>query len=302
VSRAEVVTFRRKILEIREEYEQCLEQIEQDLARRKGVSCENVKGSGRDVALEAHARAYLIDPILRELGWDVSSSHTIVIEDPVEPVAGSDKGNRRFLDYHGRDNAKGRSLLVVESKRPNAKLPHLDKGDVPTYIAQALKGIHTANPKATKLPGEWQKWIETLIDYVRRTKDQFGHTPARALIANGGWFVVFRDVEDTLLSGEPATQEILVFKNWDELDTRLESFYSLLNYRALSGHIPPQHPSALGEFIPEGEEALCAHVVDISYVRHGEKQPAVSIRVAASVRTTKGASILFRKSYDEEFI
>jgi len=299
---AEVETFKRRVRDLRQKYKHDLEQIERDFARRHGVSFQDVRGRGPEIALEAHARVYVIDPLLKELGWNVSNAATLVIEDTVEPIADAAEGNRRFLDYHGRDNTEDRSLVILEAKRPNAALPDPDKWDVPLFIAQALRDIHTANLKGPKLPGKWQEWLTTLIDYVKRSKDQFGHVPVRVTITNGEWFVVFNDVEATLLSKNPSPGNILVFNNLEDVEAQAEKFYDLLNYPSLSGHIPPQHPSALPDFISTDEEALCAQVVDVSYVRHGARQPAISIRVAAWVRTTKGSWVLFRKSYPEEFI
>ena len=302
VSRTEVETFRRRIRDLRQKYEHALDQIEQDLARRKRVDWVQVKGSGRDVALEVHARIYLIDPLLKELGWDVSSPTTIVVEDAVEAVSGSADSNRRFLDYHGRDNAEGRSLVIIEAKRPNSALPDPDKDDIPAFFAQALRDMRLVKVEGPKLPGKWQEWVESLVDYADRAMSNFGHVAVRVLITNGEWFVVFKNVEATLLSDNPVKNNILVFSSLRDVEARSEEFYDLFSYRVLSGHIPPQHPSELPEFVPDDHEALCAQVVDLSYVRHGARQPAISVRVAAWVRSDKGGWIFFSKSYPEEFL
>ena len=120
---AEVEIFRRRVRDLRQKYRHDLEQIERDFARRHGVSFQDVRGRGPEIALEAHARIYVIDPLLKELGWNVSNAATLVIEDTVEPIADAAEGNRRFLDYHGRDNTEDRSLVILEAKRPNAALP-----------------------------------------------------------------------------------------------------------------------------------------------------------------------------------
>lgn len=299
---AKVDTFKRRVRELRKKYGHDLEQIEQDFARRNRVSFQDVHGRGREIALEAHARVYVIDPLLKELGWNVSNADMLMIEDTLEPIVNASEGNRRFLDYHGRDNTEDRSLVILEAKRPNAALPDPDKRDVPLFIAQALGDIHAANLKGPKLPGKWQEWLTTLIDYVRRSKDQFGHMPVRVTITNGEWFVIFNDVEATLLSKHPSPGNILVFNNLDDVEVQAEKFYDLLNYPSLSGHIPPQHPSALPDFISTDEEVVCAQVVDVSYVRHGARQPAISVRAAVWVRTTMRAWVLFLKAYPEEFL
>jgi len=298
---AEVETFKRRVIDLRQKYDHDIVRIEQDYARRKGIPWENIQGTGRDIALEAHARTYLIDPILKELGWDISSNSQIVLEDAV----GSPEGYPRFLDYHGRDNCSNASLLILEAKRPNVALPEPDRSDIPTFFAEALIYIHThntGNPVRTNLPGKWQEFIETLIDYANKAKTQFGCVTGKIAISNGEWFVIFNDVEKTLLSESSSISDICVFKSLEDVATRADQFCKLLEYRTLSGCIPPQHPSSLPDFIPQGEIALCAHVMDISYIRHGERQPAISIRVAAWIRIPKGFWVLFRKSYLEEFL
>jgi hypothetical protein len=192
---AEVEIFRRRVRDLRQKYKHDLEQIERDFARRHGLSFQDVRGRGREIALEPHARIYVIDPLLKELGWNVSDAARLVIEDTVEPIADAAEGKRRFLDYHGRDNTEERSLVILEAKRPNTELPDPKEWGIPNFIAQALTDIHTANLKGPKLPGKWREWLTTLIDYVKRSKAQFGHVPVRVAITNGEWFVVFNDVD-----------------------------------------------------------------------------------------------------------
>ena len=260
---AEVETFRRRVRDLRKEYEHNLEQIERDFARLKGIPWEDVKGSGREIALEIHARTYIIDPMLRGLGWDVTDPTKMLVEDRVKPDAVKAEGNRRYLDYHGRVNAEGRSLVIVEAKRPSFDLPEPDRGSISNLIGIRLHAISADDPKGEPLSGKWEDLLKTLIDYVKRSKNEFGHAPARVVITNGEWYIVFKDVEATLLSENPNPDNIIVFKDLGDVESEAKKFYCLLNYRSLSGHIPPQHPSSLPEFILEGEEALCAQVVDV---------------------------------------
>jgi hypothetical protein len=299
VSRADIETFRRKIRELRKQYEHCLEELEVDLARDRGVSREETRGHGREVALEAHVRMYAIDPMLRSLGWEVSSPAVIKVEDPVEPISEGD--NRRFLDYHGRDNSENRSLVILEAKRPSSTLPLTDDGrifDLATAIREITKNH---DPSEADLPHLWGKWLATLIDYVKRVNHKFGHSAERAVITNGEWFVIF-DVDSTLLSDNPSSNNIWLFESLKDIEIRAEEFFPLVNYQVLSSQIPPQHPSALTDFVPNDGEAICAQVVYVSYIRHGERQPAISVRVAAWVKSPSGAWILFQKTYDEDFL
>jgi hypothetical protein len=165
-----------------------------------------------------------------------------------------------------------------------------------------LHAIGADDPKGEPLSGKWEDLLKTLIDYVNRSKNEFGHAPARVVITNGEWYTVFKDFEATLLSENPNPDNIIVFKDLGDIESEAEKFYCLLNYRSLSGHIPPQHPSSLPEFALEGEEVLCAQVVDVSYVCHGVRQPFISVRVAVLVRTTGRNWVMFYKNDREPFL
>ena len=122
MNRAEVETFRRRARDLLDRYEHALQEIEKDEARRLGVAPEETAGRGREVALEAQTRLYVLDPLLQELGWEVQAAAAIVVEDNVEPARDDVDAHRRRLDYHGRDNDRARSLLAIEVKRPKSSV------------------------------------------------------------------------------------------------------------------------------------------------------------------------------------
>jgi hypothetical protein len=303
VNRAEIETFKRRVRDLLDRYEQGLHDIERDEAIRRDVPAATLRGQGREIALEAQARIYLLDPLLRELGWEVQAPAAIVVEDGVEPVPNGADTHRRRLDYHGRDNAATRSLLAVEVKRPSVRLPQPRDGrPVPEWIAYASGVINTASPEIDDLPAAWREIVESAIDYVKRIEAAYDHTPARFVITNGEWFIVFSDLKTTLLARDPVAGSIDVFNDLEDVNARAERFCGLLGYRNLSGYIPPQHPAALPDFVPEGQEAVCARFIEMDYIRHGERQPLISVSVGAWVRTPRGAWILFRKTYPRQFL
>jgi hypothetical protein len=300
VNRAETETFRGRARDLLAHYENSLAQLEQDYARQNGLDWNDVKGHGREIALEAHARAYVIDPLLNALGWNVSSPGVIVVEDGVNAAQDNQDGHRRRLDYHGRENYEGRSLLIVEAKRPEVGLPQPGTEHLEELIAQSLATIKASG--TPPVSAAWREILSTAIDYAKRVMDRFGEAPKTIAITNGDWFVVFDDVSATLLAEEPASTQIVVFNGLNDVAIRADTFCTRLSYSSLSGHVPPQPPEALANFIPEGHEAICARVVDVSYGRHGDRQPILSMRVGMWIRTPSGAWILFRREYRHNFV
>jgi hypothetical protein len=288
-----------------EEYEgYVLPQIERDaLLRSGGQQPGAVRVRGRDLINEAQARKYLVDPLLRALGWDVSNPAHMIVEDPVDPpvrTAGP-KLHRRFLDYHGREcqGDEGRSLIVIEAKRPSEKLPDLPLQDIPGRICAEITAVHSGGPT---LGGDWHNWIATLVDYCARTESEYKRTTTCVVQTNGEWFVVFSDVNATLLSKQPEKEKLYIFESLAEVEQRAQSFFQLLNYRSLAGYIPPQHPAALRLFLEQGSEVPASFVLEIAYGRYGARQPSLAVRLAALVWVTKGAPVWFEKHYADDFV
>jgi hypothetical protein len=302
VNRGEVETFRRRARDLLDRYEHALEEIEKDEARRLDVPLEKMAGRGREVTLEAQTRLYVLDPLLQELGWEVQAAAAIVVEDNVEPARDEADAHRRRLDYHGRDNDQARSLLAIEVKRPRVRLPATGGRSLADWIADALGTVNAGGAGVEKLPAEWRRILASLVDYVKRIVAAYGDAPTRFVLTNGEWFLVFRDLKATVLARDPEAGKIVLFSDLADVIARADEFCSLLAYQDLSGHIPPQHPGALPEFVPEGAVATCARFVDVSYTRHGERQPLISASVGVWIRTPKGAWILFQKNYDKQFL
>lgn len=302
MNREAVENFRREIGKLQEQYERALAEIEKAEARQKGIEWEALKGKGRQIAVEAQVRKYLLDPILNALGWETDTAAQMVVEDGLDPVGGQEDSDaeRRRLDYHGRVNKGGRSLLIVEAKRPSISLPRNDDSSVSKLIALALRS--TKKSSGSPVSAEWGEILTSARDYSNRVMTSSNAAPMRFVISNGEWFVIFRDVGATLLSNNPEALEIVLFTGLDDVLARSDEFCRLLGYQDLSGYVPPQHPGALSDFVPQGEEAVCARVVDVFYGQHGDRQPILSMRVAIWVRTPKGAWILFQKRYEKDFV
>lgn len=165
-----------------------------------------------DRALEAHNRTYLINALLYSLNWrlDKSPEQDLPNLVPEVPIISIDRGTTRFLDYLGMERNEGRPLLIVEAKRLSASLPRLKNPSKQDYVAsvicQGLNGI--------KLTGDWNKWLETLRDYVRSVKNRSGQLPLRVVITNGEWLILFLDPENAFISdGDFDPANILVWED-----------------------------------------------------------------------------------------
>jgi hypothetical protein len=188
VNRAEIETFKRRVRDLLDRYEHGLQEIERDKARRREVPPDSLSGQGREIALEAQARIYLLDPFLRGLGWEVETPAAIVVEDTVDPLEEDVDAHRRRLDYHGRDSGQDRSLLAVEVKRPSVHLPRRAGGSVEGWIADALGVINAGGAGVKELPAAWREILKSAVDYVKRIAATYGNTPIRFVITNGEWF------------------------------------------------------------------------------------------------------------------
>lgn len=299
---AEIEAFKRRVRDLSDRYDAVLIQIERDEALRQGVAADAIAGQGRQLALEAQVRQYLLDPLLEALGWELRVPDAILVEDTVAPEEGSDS-HRRRLDYHGRISEAPRSLLAVEVKRPSIQLPKSKDKVVNEWIAWALGVIHSGEAAVIqRLPAAWRDVLTSAVDYVKRINAAYGDVPSTFVITNGEWFVVITDLSNVLFSVDPVGGSIFVFDGLADITARVEQFVALVGYRALSGYIPPQHPAALPDFVAAGQDAVCTRVVDVSYTRYGDRQPLISISVGAWVRTPKGAWILFQKTYPKQFL
>ncbi len=295
MSQVDVERFRTLVRARLAKYESELKLSERKLANQHSANPEHFDGKGRANALEAHVRVTVLDPLMRELGWNPAEPTVMAVEDAAEPAAG--RGDRRrFLDYHGREVTAleaNKSFLIVEAKRPSKKLP--DPGNV-SNSAQEITDLlnqHRTSPLDREIDN-WPGWIASLCDYYDRTCETYIRAPKRVVITNGEWFVVF--------DGDPTAGSFRIFSDLADVAERAGEFFDLLSYPALTGKLPPQHPGALADFVSPGAEATCCLAAEVSYSKHGLNQPVLSVRVCAWVRADSGVWVQFRKTYSEAFL
>lgn len=279
------------------QYQRGLTALERDWARASGQAPETIAGRGRERIVEAQVRQYLLDPILEYLGWELSSPQRMVVEDGADPVLSSDK--RRHLDYHGRDlqpDGAARSLLLLEAKRARVTLPNMDPAEIPNAVVACLTWLQTRRGDHP-LTQEWTEYLKTLIDYAERIRENTGAPPRVVVMSNGDWFLVFSNVEQTLLSEGPAMAAIHVYSDPGSVYYNIERFWDTLSYAGLSDRIPEQHPDALRHFVQApGSRLRGVFTSDVEYHIHRDpnQSPVMSARVLMRIEVPGGAWVTFR--------
>lgn len=188
--------------------------VERHFAKANNQPAASFSGQGRDLILEAQVRACLLDPLLKELGWDIAS--TMLVEAGIEGI--NDVEHRRFLDYFGVGTLSDtKSLVLVEAKRLSVSLPLHDTGmDSRQIIIDALGNSFKSDTDIHPLSPEWAKILRTLADYVARLAHSNYGAPKRAVLSNGEWFIVFLEPFKSLLERRLEPKDFIVATSLSE--------------------------------------------------------------------------------------
>jgi hypothetical protein len=250
--------FEKKFRQIRDNYEYTYgPQIADWNHLRDGAKPKTTEGTiARETALanrpvlEYQMRVWVIDGFLDSLNWIQNAGWSNMPPSPnMIPEMSVKSGNKtqKRIDYFGYENDTNRPLLIVEAKRPTDTLPIPIGGangePLSSLIAKGLR-------KEKKLPREWPDWLGSLRDYVNSVKAQTNVFPARAVLTNGEWCVVFRDPEATFSPlGTVRSEDIIVFVSPDDILGRSSEIFSLLEYQIVVGGteelVPGQLPASV---------------------------------------------------------
>jgi hypothetical protein len=304
VTRNEASNFKNRLQEILATYDgRWLPHIAAEFAAARKQPDAEMQGRGREVAIEAHARTYVINPVLNALGWQLDHPGRVLVEAGVDGLQSDENANRCFLDYHGREfrNGEAISLLLVEAKRPSASLPMPGREGVPERLRRALQDINRG-ATVRSVNAEWSEWLSTLVTYVGRIKAAHGAAPHSVLITNGDWFVIFTSIDRSLLSTDVKAQDILVLEDHAAVNGKSDAVYGLLAYSELSPTIPPQHPAMLDRYTPGMTRIPVTFLCEVSHTRHGYLQPAIAIKVSSLVQGLNGGWIRFELEHNPIFV
>lgn len=302
MSREAKLNFQNQVRALNKAFEEIhLPSIERTHAQMSSLPVSDFAGRGRELMTEAQVKTCLLDPILGSLQWNLEILGSILVEAPLAPL--TTDNHRRFLDYHGREvseDSSDRSLLVIEAKRPSVSLP----GDASRAnelfvkdIIEALDWMSSVKMKKKGVNAEWIARLETLSDYVKRVHSTYSNAPCRAVITNSEWYVIFNNPEKTFVVGSLSVDDIIIFKNLQDIENRANEFYDNIAYVSLSKRIPPQHPSGLINFVNPGETVYVAHAIEIIFKDINGIQPIIALRLFVRVRTARKTWILIKNEY-----
>lgn len=253
-------TFKYRIAQVRAQFGKQLPQGEREVALDL-----------LDQALEAHARAYVVNGVLGALNWRIESLPEDGLGEliPEAPVLSLLSDTTRFLDYLGLERETNVPLLIVETKRPSSVLPQLTgtarakAASFPETLALGLAG--------EALSGSWNGWLKDLRDYVRTAAAKGGQYPRRAVITNGDWFVVFMDPADSFgdaVKRDPS--QILVFESAADIQARAGEFFSSLAHQFVVRHAPALKLGAVAFEITSSKVRSAMHGLRLRYSEHRE--------------------------------
>ena len=231
------------------------------------LECTGTSSKYVDDSLEHHVRAYVVNAVLAALNWRMDRSPQDDLPNliPEASVQSQQTDTIRRLDYLGLEKDTDKPLLIVETKRPSAKLPYLHGAS--SHSEVIVRGL-----KCQELGSTWNKWLRDIKDYVRSVHEQTQNVPCRVVITNGDWLVLFLDPSDSLLeTGTFDPAAVLVFT--DSLN--IEARYSELFNNLESGSILDQtRPLTLGELAFHIEETALDRVMHGLRLRYIE-QPGI---------------------------
>jgi hypothetical protein len=233
--------FSTRIRCLHDEYNYNYRPLIEAIRKQYAVEPESIKLEKEkllDNSLEHHTRQYVVDHFLKALNWHFETDlPNLVAEAPVYSVG---EKTTRFLDYLGVDEHGQKALLIVETKRPNSKLP-LPKGNrtgKPPRGESYESLISLSLSDNNQLTEEWQDWLKTLRDYSQSIKVGSNQSPKRVIITNGDWLVIFSDPENTFSSQSPNQNNIFVYENWSEIEEKSGEVFRLLEYHEVLGIAP----------------------------------------------------------------
>lgn len=287
---------------------------------------ERILQDRREYWLECHARNFLIDHILSALNWQLSPSieaaeyieANLATEHPPDSaLSESPNGNtheqRRRLDYFGYDHDSDSPLLVVEAKRPRfalcgaeSPLAVPDGHPLASLIMTTLAQMAEEEDAATTLNSEWRQALRQLRDYCRSVYAAHDSWPARAVLTNGEWLLLFASPERTF--GDPPIHQgtehwILVFESPALLLRHHEELWRQLEYAAVTRVDRPLAVEQVPFVVDPARIVSCCFGLRVSYTHKRtiyRKAPLISVSPLLFVRSSGSSFIQVECNWEDE--
>ncbi|WP_437751829.1 hypothetical protein [Sorangium sp. So ce1389] len=265
--------------------------------------------------LEHHAREYIIDSILRGLNWQIGHTRDAMsfMRNIAPEVPLSNCDTTRFLDYLGFDHKTNRPLLIVEAKRPAAKLPVHARGEIdpnnhPAAVpfARYLKRDMVDASVPGGLTREWRIYLDQLKGYMEGFAPE--HAPKRVVIMNGDWMVVFLDPADTFFRDVevPNPDKIVIYPSKDSILKNAEQVFEFLAYEKISTQRDMVHVAEVAAIVDPSTIISCAFGLKVRHECHPPMSssqyrlfPQLRVNPILIVMSNKG-TFMWVESSDEE--
>jgi hypothetical protein len=300
--------FEIRLLDLLSQYQAARDTLENHRRRLTGShldSRSDLQAGVESEVLEAHVRVYLIDGILASLGWTMEAGSNpvgqILVEQPIRERFGS---SVKFMDYLGIERRTDRPLLIVETKRPGAKLPQIDgrppeHGTATEYCYLVAKGL--ADPE--RLNGDWSKWIRQLGGYPREVNAQRGLWPSRVVLTNGDWMIIFEDPADAFGdSREKDPNRIVVLPRLQPVEHTAAQIFRSLAYRQLVADTGPLSPANLLFHMTATDVDRVCHGLRVTTGHKRGKfkiEPTIYVQPILFLRTKHGVWFRIQEHADE---
>lgn len=232
---AEVQRVRRALAECFGAFNRSEQVLRDELSRSQQGASAHASGM-----LERRTRRFLIDGILRALGWDVAAP-AIVRE---EARSSSDTGDPLYFDYLGLSSDARAPVLIVEAKGADIDAPRPKSGstlnavETAKFLAKEIS-ISKGSGGVSRVTAEWRSYLGDLRTYVQSLDPAAKATLRRVVITTGKWLVVFNNPVSTFVDdGLPDPNNIHFFPSVDDIQIEVEKIYLLLHRQCLVDDIP----------------------------------------------------------------
>ncbi|MDG4904521.1 MULTISPECIES: hypothetical protein [unclassified Mesorhizobium] len=197
------------------------------------------RGLALDDMLERPTRRFLVDPMLRELGWDPADPRQVT----EEARSWAENGDRLYFDYLGLDRQRA-PTLIVEAKGADAKTVRPPRSaevsgrTMAALISEALASLK-ANAAPSAVLAQWAAWLNDLRIYVRSLGPIERKTLQRVVITAGRWLIIFADPISAFVDDEaPSPEAIHCYVSLEEIVDAHAEIYRLLARSRLINTLP----------------------------------------------------------------
>ena len=254
-----------------------------------------------DECLEAHSRVYIVNALLAALNWRLDKSPGDGLPNlvPETPIRSEEWETIRFFDYLGFEKGPENPLLIVETKRPNTPLPHA-LTQAPTYSEIVSRGL-----AGEPLQGEWNKWLDSLRDYVCSLYKRTQEAPRRVVLTNGDWLILFLDPFDAFLKdGTRNPNLIIVFLDRSDIEKRFRDLFLHLEHGLVLGETPAPTPRELLFYIDPGTVDQAMHGLHLHYIEEPgiyQKKPVIKVAPILFLHLLHGSWLRVETTSQEEY-